>query len=232
MNIIYDSILYENKLLAEDAAEIIEFLYYLQKIRINCNTFQNELFKALKNKLPHNACLQNPLNWNTENMNNVRDILEEYSEKALPQYILNNKITYVEKMTKVTQNSEDIPKFVLPIIISDFEYSECIASNLSLNFSINILYEKTPINFIDDFIKIVDDYRWNKKYNANLIDKLIKRLIDDISLDKGYIKTPDLLLIITTLLSISDELFRFNLTEQNILVLDHLKNELVEEILE
>lgn len=211
--------------------ESIDLLYFIQRIRINCNTFQKELFKALKSKLPDT---NNYIMPQFCHVGENEKIINEYKGDTLVNYILDNKKTYIDDLAIFLKDSNVVPKTILPFITKDLIYTAYVESVLSIffDFSEALRWSGKVGNYrIEDlFVELVNDYRCNKILNDCRLDVLLEKISEAVLVKNGFIQKSDSLMLINIIMDVSWELFEFNTKLENLTALDRFKEQIIEVI--
>lgn len=212
------------------AKEVLDYLCFIQKLNINCKTFIN-LISSFFVKSTH-GIISSSLN----KLISARDFdrtMGSYTEGSLPTFILENKKIYAHDLQYAYTDMKEINKLTSHKILSDNLYAEYLFNLFGFDskfIALNKSVSKKHLGIVDDICDIIGDFRCNKEYNMKQIQELLDHVKSLIYSEKSMIKIPDFNMLLDICISMSDELFRFNLSIDNINSIDHIRDSIIEVI--
>lgn len=196
------------------AKEILYYLYYVQKLSINCKIFIsiiNDFF--VKITYPTNRSLNKLIS-----ASDFDEIMGMCTKDSLPTFILENKKIYTHNFQSISSMKE-ISKSNSHLILTDYLYAEYLYNILKFDLSLTPLYiesNEMRILLLDDSLDVIDDLTCNKKYDMELVQRLINKTKEAVNHHNESLEIPDFEILLNIFFIISDELYRANLFIDNI----------------
>lgn len=217
----------DNKVIPrKQAIEIIEFLYFVQKIEIKCDTFLYRMGNMSSNmkllSLESVPSLDFTLMQDSE--------LYDYINNRLSSFLLDDCKAYDEAYKYIYESKKNIPKKILNYVINDYIYAQYIYNSVSFAGRFIQIASTRSFKYDEQVIDIVDDIRWKRVIDKSLLEQLVQSVKNTVSVNKGSVDVSCVFSMYSILFSIGIEIFRLDNLATNIDILDQLKNDITEVI--